>query len=83
MSVTIRLEDDLDVGRGDLLGDPADLPVAARELEARICWMSEDPRAALATGDQGRDAVVAGDRGRDRLRRRHGDAGRRLPSGCS
>ena len=51
MSVTIRLEDDLDVGRGDLLADPADLPVAARELEARVCWMSEgplEPRCALA-----------------------------------
>jgi sulfate adenylyltransferase large subunit len=50
-SVTIRLEDDLDVGRGDMLADPADPPVAAREIEARICWMSErplEPRARLA-----------------------------------
>jgi sulfate adenylyltransferase subunit 1 len=51
MSVTIRLEDDLDVGRGDLLADPNDPPVAARELDARVCWMSErplEPRARLA-----------------------------------
>ena len=51
MSVTIRLADDLDVSRGDMLADPADPPVVARELEARVCWMSERPleqRARLA-----------------------------------
>jgi sulfate adenylyltransferase large subunit len=51
MSVTIRLEDDIDVGRGDLLSDPDNPPVVARELEARVCWMSErplEPRARLA-----------------------------------
>jgi sulfate adenylyltransferase large subunit len=51
MSVTVRLADDLDVSRGDMLADPADLPVVARELEARVCWMSErplEPRARLA-----------------------------------
>jgi len=51
LSVTIRLEDDLDVGRGDVLADPANAPVPARELEARVCWMSEqplEPRARLA-----------------------------------
>ncbi|HEY5694002.1 MAG TPA: GTP-binding protein [Gaiellaceae bacterium] len=51
MSVTVRLADDLDVSRGDMLADPADPPVVARELEARVCWMSErplEPRARLA-----------------------------------
>jgi bifunctional enzyme CysN/CysC len=43
MSVTIRLEDDLDVGRGDLLADPDVPPVVARELEAQVCWMAERP----------------------------------------
>ena len=43
MSVTIRLEDDLDVGRGDLLADPERAPTVARELEATLCWMSERP----------------------------------------
>jgi sulfate adenylyltransferase large subunit len=43
MSVTIRLEDDIDVGRGDLLADPESAPPVARELEARVCWMSERP----------------------------------------
>jgi sulfate adenylyltransferase large subunit len=51
MSVTVQLEDDLDVGRGDLLADPEQPPTVARELEARVCWMSErplEPRARLA-----------------------------------
>jgi len=42
-SVTILLEDDVDVSRGDLLADPDDPPVVARELTARVCWMSERP----------------------------------------
>jgi sulfate adenylyltransferase subunit 1 len=42
-SVTILLEDDVDVSRGDLLADPARPPVVARELTARVCWMSERP----------------------------------------
>ena len=33
-SVVVRLADDLDVSRGEMLCDPADPPVAARELEA-------------------------------------------------
>jgi bifunctional enzyme CysN/CysC len=46
MSVTIRLEDDLDVGRGDLLADPERAPTVARELEATVCWMAERPLEA-------------------------------------
>jgi sulfate adenylyltransferase large subunit len=42
-SVTILLEDDVDVSRGDMLADPARPPVVARELTARVCWMSERP----------------------------------------
>ena len=51
LSVTIRLTDDLDVSRGDMLADPAAPPTVARELQARVCWMSEkplEPRARLA-----------------------------------
>jgi sulfate adenylyltransferase large subunit len=42
-SVTIRLEDDVDVSRGDLLADPEQPPVVAREVTARVSWMSEKP----------------------------------------
>ena len=50
-SVTIRLADDVDVSRGNLLADPERPPIVARELEARVCWMSEralEPRAKVA-----------------------------------
>jgi bifunctional enzyme CysN/CysC len=50
-SVTIRLVDDIDVSRGDMLADPEKPPTVTRDLEARICWMSErplEPRAKLA-----------------------------------
>ncbi|MFZ0379740.1 MAG: GTP-binding protein [Solirubrobacteraceae bacterium] len=43
MSVTFGLADRLDVGRGDLLVSPAEQPRSARELDATICWMSEEP----------------------------------------
>jgi sulfate adenylyltransferase large subunit len=42
-SVTILLEDDVDVARGDLLADPERPPLVARELNARVCWLSERP----------------------------------------
>jgi sulfate adenylyltransferase large subunit len=42
-AVVVRLADDLDVARGDMLCDPADPPAVARELEATVCWMSERP----------------------------------------
>jgi sulfate adenylyltransferase large subunit len=42
-SVTILLEDDVDVARGDLLADPERMPTVAREVTARVCWMSERP----------------------------------------
>jgi sulfate adenylyltransferase large subunit len=49
-SVTIRLADNVDVSRGNMLADPDHPPVAAREVEARVCWMSErplEPRAKI------------------------------------
>jgi sulfate adenylyltransferase large subunit len=42
-SVVVRLAEQIDVSRGDMLCDPADPPTAARELEATACWMSERP----------------------------------------
>jgi sulfate adenylyltransferase large subunit len=64
MSVTIRLADDLDVSRGDMLADPADPPVVARELEARVCWMSErplEPRSRLAVKQTSRSVRAVAD----------------------
>jgi bifunctional enzyme CysN/CysC len=42
-SVTILLEDDVDVSRGDLLADPERPPIVARELVARVSWMADKP----------------------------------------
>src|SRR5438445_579455 len=41
MSVTIRLEDNLDVSRGDLICRPNNAPTATQEIDAMICWFSE------------------------------------------
>ena len=46
LSVAVRLADDLDVGRGDLLSSPDAAPTAARELDATVCWMADDPLRA-------------------------------------
>ncbi len=43
MSVTVRLADDLDVGRGDVLCRPQDAPTPLREVEADVCWMADAP----------------------------------------
>ncbi|HXD67938.1 MAG TPA: adenylyl-sulfate kinase [Solirubrobacteraceae bacterium] len=45
MSVAVTIADDVDIGRGDLLAAPDNRPPAARELDATICWMSEEPLA--------------------------------------
>jgi sulfate adenylyltransferase large subunit len=42
-AVVVRLSHAIDVARGDMLCDPADPPIVARELEATVCWMSERP----------------------------------------
>ncbi|HEY4809698.1 MAG TPA: GTP-binding protein [Solirubrobacteraceae bacterium] len=42
MSLTLRLEDELDVSRGEMICHPDEAPIVARELEADICWMSEE-----------------------------------------
>jgi bifunctional enzyme CysN/CysC len=41
MSVTIRLEDELDVSRGDLICRPNNKPTVAQDIEAMVCWMDE------------------------------------------
>jgi sulfate adenylyltransferase subunit 1 (EFTu-like GTPase family) len=43
MSITIRLEDKLDVSRGELICRSADAPTVTRELEADLCWLAEEP----------------------------------------
>jgi sulfate adenylyltransferase large subunit len=43
MSVTVRLEDDVDVSRGDMICRPANAPKPSQDIDAMICWMSPNP----------------------------------------
>jgi bifunctional enzyme CysN/CysC len=41
MSVTVRLNDEIDVSRGDMICRPHNAPAVAQDVEAMICWMDE------------------------------------------
>ena len=43
MSVTIRLADDLDVSRGDMICRPANAPTPTQDVDAMVAWMVRDP----------------------------------------
>jgi bifunctional enzyme CysN/CysC len=49
MSVTIRLADDLDVSRGDMLCRPHNTPQVTQDVDAMVCWFSEQPLRSGAT----------------------------------
>ena len=42
-SVTIRLEDEIDVSRGDMIVKPDNLPRVTRRFDAHMVWMHERP----------------------------------------
>ena len=42
-SVTVTLEDEIDISRGDMLVRPNNLPQIGRHIEATLIWMSEQP----------------------------------------
>ena len=48
MSVTIRLDDDIDVSRGDMICRPHNRPHVGQDIDAMICWMCE--ASTLRTG---------------------------------
>ncbi|MEU4418010.1 adenylyl-sulfate kinase [Nocardia salmonicida] len=50
MAVSVTLDDDIDVGRGDLLARPGNRPHIGTELDAMVCWFSES--AQLREGAQ-------------------------------
>ncbi|MBL7105895.1 MAG: sulfate adenylyltransferase subunit CysN [Bacteroidales bacterium] len=43
MSVTLRLSDDLDISRGDMIIKENNVPQIDQNLDVMICWMSEKP----------------------------------------
>ena len=78
MSVTLVLEDELDVSRGDLICPVGERPALARELEADVCWMADAPlrsggryaikhatHTARAAIDEVRDRIDIADLTRD------------------
>ncbi|MBL7254769.1 sulfate adenylyltransferase subunit CysN [Paractinoplanes lichenicola] len=41
MSVTVRLNDEIDISRGDMICRPHNAPAVAQDVEAMVCWMDE------------------------------------------
>jgi sulfate adenylyltransferase subunit 1 len=46
MAVTLRLDTQLDVSRGDLLAAPAAAPTVSQDIDAEVCWFDSDPLVA-------------------------------------
>jgi bifunctional enzyme CysN/CysC len=49
MSVSVRLTDDVDVSRGDMLARPHNMPTVTQDVDAMVCWFHEKPLRAGAT----------------------------------
>ncbi|RYE19444.1 MAG: GTP-binding protein [Sphingobacteriales bacterium] len=43
MSVTIRLNDEIDISRGDMLVKQENQPEASQDLDLMLCWLSDKP----------------------------------------
>ncbi len=43
MSVTLRLSEEIDISRGETICRPEQAPTVSRELEADVCWMTDQP----------------------------------------
>ena len=43
MSITLTLQDDLDISRGDMIVRPNNQPKVEQDVDLMICWMSETP----------------------------------------
>ena len=43
MSVTMTLEDEIDISRGDIIAKPNNHPQSEQDLDLMICWMNQRP----------------------------------------
>jgi bifunctional enzyme CysN/CysC len=43
MAVTIRLEDEIDISRGDMICRPHNQPAVSQDVDAMVCWMGDEP----------------------------------------
>jgi sulfate adenylyltransferase subunit 1 len=42
-SVTLLLEDEIDISRGDMIVKSGELPTVSKQIDAMLCWLSESP----------------------------------------
>jgi sulfate adenylyltransferase subunit 1 len=42
-SVTLQLEDDIDISRGNMIVKPENLPMVGQDIELMLCWLHERP----------------------------------------
>jgi len=49
LCVTLCIEDDLDISRGDMIAHPKNLPHVERSVEAMVVWMSDQPLEVAKT----------------------------------
>jgi bifunctional enzyme CysN/CysC len=42
MSVTVRLTDDIDISRGDMICRPQNKPQVTQDIDAMVCWLTPD-----------------------------------------
>lgn len=43
MSVTLTLEDEIDISRGDIIAKPNNHPQAEQDIDVMLCWMNQKP----------------------------------------
>ncbi len=43
MSVTVRLTDEIDISRGDMICRPNNTPMVTQDVDAMVCWMADKP----------------------------------------
>ncbi|RDI49913.1 adenylyl-sulfate kinase [Nocardia mexicana] len=60
MAVSLTLDDDIDVGRGDMLARPGNRPHIARDLDAMVCWFSDETELRVGGDYELRTAAQSG-----------------------
>ena len=62
MSVTLTIEDEIDISRGDMICRPNNTPAVSQDIEAMVCWMTDSrkltPRSKLIVKHTTRTAKV-------------------------
>jgi len=43
MSVTMTLEDEIDVSRGDMIAKPDNQPTVGQDIDMMVCWLNKEP----------------------------------------